>query len=85
MAIAWLRAQQPRVVTIPIVGARTEAHLADSLAAIEIDLDAAELERLDEGSRVTLGFPGDFGRGSLAYGTTFDRIDDHRKTVDPLV
>jgi hypothetical protein len=78
-------AAQRRVVTIPIVGVRTDAQLADNLAATGIDLEPAELERLDEISRVPLRFPGDFGGASLAYGNTFDRIDDHRGTVDPLV
>ena len=69
----------------PIVGVRTEAQLADNLGAVEIDLEPAELQRLDEASRVTLGFPGDFGGASLAHGNTFDRVDDHRRTIDPLV
>jgi aryl-alcohol dehydrogenase-like predicted oxidoreductase len=85
VAIAWVRAQQRRALTIPILGVRTDAQLADNLAAIEIDLDPAELERLDEASRVSLGFPGDFGGARLAYGNTLDRIDDHRKTVEPVV
>lgn len=38
VAIAWVRAQQRRAVTIPIVGVRTEAQLADNLAATKIDL-----------------------------------------------
>ena len=85
VALAWVRAQQRRAVTIPIVGVRTEAQLVDNLAATELDLDAAELERLDAASRVTLGFPGDFGGASLAYGTTYERVHDHRGSVDPLV
>jgi aryl-alcohol dehydrogenase-like predicted oxidoreductase len=85
IAIAWVRAQQHRAVTIPIVGVRTDAQLADNLAAVEIDLEPDELETLDHASRVPLGFPGEFGGASLAYGSTFDLIDDHRKTIDPLV
>ena len=85
VAIAWVRAQQRRALTIPMVGVRTEAQLADNLGAVEIDLEPAELERLDEASRITLGFPGDFGGASLAHGDTFDRVDDHRRTIDPLV
>jgi aryl-alcohol dehydrogenase-like predicted oxidoreductase len=85
VAIAWVRAQQRRAVAIPIIGVRTDAQLADNLTAIQIDLDPAELERLDEASRVTLGFPGEFGGATLAYGNTFDLIDDHRMTIDPLV
>lgn len=84
VALAWVLAQQRRAVTIPIVGARTEAQLVDNLGATEMDLDPDELARLDEVSRVTLGFPHDFGAG-LAYGNTFDLIDDHRRTIDALV
>lgn len=85
VAIAWLRAQQHRAVTIPIVGVRTEAHLVDNLAAVEIDLEPAELERLDEVSRVAPGFPGDFGGARLAHSNTFDRVHDHRGLIDPRV
>ena len=72
-------------MTIPIVGVRTEAQLADNLAATQIDLDPAELDRLDEASRVPLGFPGDFRGATLAYGNTFDLVDDHRRTIAALV
>ena len=85
VAIAWVRAQQQRAVTIPIVGVRTEAQLADNLGAVEIDLEPHELEALDHASRVPLGFPAEFGAAGLAYGNTFDLIDDHRKTIKPLV
>jgi len=84
VAIAWVRAQQRRAVAIPIVGVRTETQLTDNLGAAEIDLDRAELDRLDDVSNVTLGFPGDFGGASLAYGNKFDLIDDHRGTIEPL-
>jgi aryl-alcohol dehydrogenase-like predicted oxidoreductase len=84
IAVAWVRAQQ-RAVTIPIIGVRTETQLADNLAAVDITLEPNELDALDDASRVSLGFPGDFGGASLAYGNTFDLIDDHRKTTDPLV
>jgi hypothetical protein len=42
-------------------------------------------QALDLASRVPLGFPGDFGGASLAYGNTFELIDDHRGRIDPLV
>jgi aryl-alcohol dehydrogenase-like predicted oxidoreductase len=85
VAIAWVRAQQHRAVTIPIVGVRTQEQLEDNLAAVHINLEPHELAALDEASRLPLGFPGDFGGASLAYGNTFDLIDDHRGTIDPLV
>jgi aryl-alcohol dehydrogenase-like predicted oxidoreductase len=84
VAIAWLRAQQHRALTIPIVGVRTDDQLADNLAAVEIELEPSELEGLDDASRVALGFPGDFGGASLAYGNTYDLID-HRGAIEPLV
>ena len=84
VAIAWVRAQQRRAVTIPIVGVRTEEQLADNLGAVEIELEAAELKRLDEASEVSLGFPGDFGGGGFAYGNTLELIDDHRGAPGPL-
>ena len=47
--------------------------LADNLAATEIELGPAELDQLDDASRVTLGFPSESGGASLAYGNTFNR------------
>jgi hypothetical protein len=72
-------------VIIPIVGARTDAQFADNLGALDLELEPGELELLDEASSVSSGFPGDFGGGRLAYGSTLDRIDDHRGTIDALV
>src|SRR5690606_21260809 len=45
VALAWVR-QQP-VVTAPIVGATKPHRLADALAALELELTADELERLE--------------------------------------
>lgn len=76
-ALAWIRAQR-RGVLIPILGARTPAQFEENLASLELELAPDELERLDEASRVELGFPHDFGATRLAYGDTRDLIDDHR-------
>lgn len=78
IAIAWVRAQQQRAQIIPIVGARTPAQFADNLGALSVELSAAELERLDEVSRIGLGFPHDFSGVALAYGGTYDLIDSDR-------
>jgi aryl-alcohol dehydrogenase-like predicted oxidoreductase len=78
VALAWVRAQQHRGVIIPIVGARTPAQFADNLGALEVELSAGDLERLGEVSRIELGFPHDFAGVALAYGQTFDLIDNHR-------
>jgi hypothetical protein len=39
----------------------------------------------EEASQIASGFPLDFGGARLAYGETFELIDDHRGLVDPLV
>jgi len=85
VAIAWVLAQQARASVIPIVGARTQSQIADNLGALDVELTADEVDRLDKVSRVELGFPHDFGAGRLAYGQTFELVDDHRGLVDPLV
>ncbi|WP_432419795.1 aldo/keto reductase [Baekduia alba] len=85
VAIAWLLVQQRRAVTIPIVGTRTLAQLTDNLGALDLELEAGELEQLDAVSAVPAGFPGDFGGAALAYGSTLDRVEDHRGAVDVIV
>jgi aryl-alcohol dehydrogenase-like predicted oxidoreductase len=81
VAIAWVRAQQDRAAIVPIVGARRREQIEDSLGALELELSAEELGRLDEVSRIELGFPHDFEGRALAYGETFDRVDHHRGDV----
>lgn len=78
VAIAWVRAQQQRAQIIPIIGARTPAQFRDNLGVLDVALTDAELERLDEVSRIELGFPHDFGGVPLAYGGTYDLIDSDR-------
>ncbi len=45
VALAWLRSKP--VVTAPIVGASKMEHLEDAAAALEIELTAEEIERLE--------------------------------------
>ncbi|MER7776019.1 aldo/keto reductase [Streptomyces sp. NPDC096191] len=46
-------------VTAPIIGARTPEQLEGNLGALEVDLTASQLARLDEAGRIELGFPHD--------------------------
>ena len=79
-AIAWMRARPGNI--IPILGARSVAQMEDNLGALDVDLPAEQLERLDEVSAIDLGFPTDFLKApfvrNLMYSGTWDRIDDHR-------
>jgi aryl-alcohol dehydrogenase-like predicted oxidoreductase len=83
VAIAWVRQQQHRAVVIPILGARRLEQIRDNLACLELELDAAQLRRLDEASRIVLGFPHDFLAGDnvrdLVYGGFYPAIESHRR------
>ena len=46
LAIAWVLAKGHDIV--PLIGARTRAQLAESLAALEIGLSAADVARIEE-------------------------------------
>jgi hypothetical protein len=59
-------------VIIPILGARRREQIEDTLRSVDIELSEAELKRLDDVSRIELGFPHDFVGRALAYGETFD-------------
>ena len=80
VAIAWVRSR-PGVV-IPILGVRTLAQAKDNLGCLDVRLEEAQLERLDEVSRVELGFPHDFLESDLVtglmYGGMKDAIRSHR-------
>jgi len=55
VAIAWtLRAPG---VTAPILGARTVAQLEDNLGALDVQLGAEHMARLEAASAIELGFP----------------------------
>jgi aryl-alcohol dehydrogenase-like predicted oxidoreductase len=58
LAVAWLRAKSP--LHIPIVGARTAAHVADNLKAVELVLPEDVIRHVDEASAIDLGFPSNF-------------------------
>jgi aryl-alcohol dehydrogenase-like predicted oxidoreductase len=67
IALAWLL-HQPQVTSV-IVGARRPDQLADNLAATQVVLDAAEIERLAEVSRLPAEYPG----------WMFDRQGEYRR------
>ena len=66
VALAWLLAQGPDV--IPIIGSRKAHQLEDNLACLDVTFSAAQLEKLDEASKIELGFPQNFLEGPLIRG-----------------
>jgi len=76
VALAWLR-HRP-VPVIPIIGARKLSQLEDNLKSLEVKFSAEHLQRLDQVSAISLGFPHDLfnvplGR-TFAFGGMRDRI-----------
>ncbi|XRQ13838.1 aldo/keto reductase [Actinomadura welshii] len=55
VGLAW--ALQRPGVAAPIIGARTAAQLEDNLGALEVELSASQLARLDEAGAFELGYP----------------------------
>lgn len=81
IALAWTRRLDQTV--IPILGARKVSQIEDSLRCLSITLSESHLQRLDEVSKIELGFPHDFlnapGTQEVIYGGTLDKIINHRK------
>ena len=82
VALNWIRQQlKDKAVIIPIIGARTEAQIKDNLGCLDFELTSDQLKRLDEKSKIQLGFPHDFMSEAariFLYGNTFLLIDNHR-------
>ena len=79
VAIAWVRQASD---VVPIIGARSRAQLEDNLAALAITLNAYHLARLDEASRVDLGFPHELlatGVAAFSSGGQPDRFNLDRR------
>ena len=56
VALAWLLAK-PHVMSV-IIGAKTVEQLDDNLAAVELELTAEDMQRLDEVSELPAEYPG---------------------------
>ncbi|NUT90564.1 MAG: aldo/keto reductase [Saccharothrix sp.] len=77
VALAWTRAKSP--VVLPLVGVSRAEQLADNVKALEVELPAEAVARL-EASDFTLGFPGDFIAECEPSPFVFG---DHATKVDP--
>jgi aryl-alcohol dehydrogenase-like predicted oxidoreductase len=76
VAVAWLRRRDRRV--IPILGARKLEQFQDILGSLEVGLAAEHVARLDEVSRIELGFPYELltgAQGQMVYGDLEPQID----------
>ena len=71
-AIAWIRKRDPNMV--PIVGSRKVAQLEELLGSVEVTLADEQMTKLDEVSRVSLGFPREF-LGTQARGVVYGDLE----------
>jgi len=78
VALRWLL-QRP-LPCIPIIGGRKRSQIEDNLRCVDFSLNEEHLKRLDEASRIELGFPHDFLRGQtvreFAFGGWLGHIDN---------
>jgi aryl-alcohol dehydrogenase-like predicted oxidoreductase len=79
VALNWVR---QRNNIIPIIGARKLSQAKDNLACLDFLLPGEIMQKLDEASRIELGFPHDFlTRPSVSdylHGGTLPLIQNHR-------
>lgn len=84
VALNWIRQKSNNV--IPIIGARVEAQLKDDLGCLEFNLTHDQINRLDEVSKIELGFPYDFLKRQdirkLIHGDLFQSIDNPKNYVN---
>jgi aryl-alcohol dehydrogenase-like predicted oxidoreductase len=74
IALAWLR--QRRNPIIPIVGARKLDQLRANLEIVNIELSDQQIQRLDEVSKIELGFPHDLFDKPMVRSFSSGRLRD---------
>jgi len=79
VAIAWVRAGEGNI--IPLLGARTRDQLVENLGALEVQLGDDQLNRLNEASAISPGFPHDMLQPQVE--ALKRRIDNHRAATTP--
>ncbi len=72
IALNWVR--QGQGVIVPLVGARTRAQLDDNLGCLEFSLTPEAKQRLDDASKIELGFPHEFLQQFRS-----DKVVNHRE------
>ncbi len=78
VALNWLLTR-PGVPSI-IIGARKLEHLEDNLGCLDFTLDDSQLQKLNEVSKIELGFPHEFCNGKDIQSVVFGKATVHRDT-----
>ena len=77
VALKWT--MQQGFSSIPIVGATKPEQITDNLKCVDVVLSEAQIARLNDASKIEMGFPHDFfkedGVKLVTYGGFYDRIE----------
>jgi aryl-alcohol dehydrogenase-like predicted oxidoreductase len=80
LAVKW--AMQRNQLIIPIIGARRVEQLQDSLGALNFEIPEEQLNKINEASKIELGFPHEFFHteliNNLIFGGKYKDLDNHR-------
>ena len=85
VALNWVRQQQKagEGIIIPIIGGKNSNQIKQNIDCLQFELGETQLKRLDEISRIEVGFPHDFLASDsiidIIYGGTYSSIVDHRR------
>ena len=82
VALNWIRQQntilRQKNKLIPIIGSRKESQIKDNLACLDFVLSDDQMKRLNERSKIELGFPHDFLNSEMIkdiiYGGTYSSM-----------
>lgn len=81
VAIKWVMLQHQQI--LPIVGARNADQLLHNLQAAQIQLHADQVNRLNEVSKIELGFPHEFLKGDgvqdILFGGRLGELEIHHR------
>lgn len=81
VAMNWHRQNRFRI--IPVIGARKEEQIIDSLGCVNFEIPAEYMRELDDLTAIEPGFPHDLLKGAVAtdllYGGMFDKFENDRK------
>jgi len=85
VALAAIRQLSKWGDIIPIIAGRNAAQVKDNIGCLDVTLDEGQLKRLDEATRIDLGFPHNMLQGdivrNMGYGgiANYNNLDNHHR------
>jgi aryl-alcohol dehydrogenase-like predicted oxidoreductase len=85
VALAAIRQLSKWGDIIPIIAGRNAAQVKDNIGCLNVTLDESQLKRLDEATKIDLGFPHNMLQGdivrNMGYGgiENYNRLDNHHR------